>query len=66
MVQGYVVGVEEAQIAKLATATRDGLIGALRTVRGTTTVTWLLAALRSDREQENERQGELLGEDRPE
>lgn len=60
MVQGYVAGVEEASTAKLEHATIDGLIGALRTIRGSTTVNWLLNALRTTRQNRLEGQGDLL------
>jgi hypothetical protein len=60
MIHGYVNGVEEASTAKLEHATIDGLIGALRTIRGSTTVGWLLNALRTTRQDFLEGQGDLL------
>jgi hypothetical protein len=49
MAAGYAGGVEGGADTALATAGLDGLIGALRAVRGSTTVVWLIEALRRAR-----------------
>jgi len=49
MVAGYTGGVEGGADTALATAPLDGLIGSLRSVRGSTTVVWLVDALRRAR-----------------
>lgn len=49
MVTGYVGGIEGGGDTTLPSAPLDGLIGSLRSVRGSTTVAWLVDALRRAR-----------------